>query len=56
MQNTQDEVREWTIYYKYKRKLESTYTKPCTHAQALQAFNKELNSFGSFTLVRIVPR
>lgn len=47
-------VREWTIEYRYKGQLEVTDTKPCTYAQALEAF-EVFNSTGSFKLVRIVP-
>ena len=46
-------MKEWTIVYTYKRKRYETTTKVCTKEQALQAF-AELNTFGSFRLVRIV--
>jgi hypothetical protein len=47
-------MQVYTIYYKYKRKLYSTTTKPCTLAQAQYSFDTELNSLNTFKLVKIV--
>lgn len=49
-----------TIYYKFKNpKRKTVYnvtTKPCTYAQALDAFNTETNSLNTFVLVNIIPQ
>jgi hypothetical protein len=49
-------MREYVIYYTYKGQQYTTVTKPCTRAQARAAFDEELNSLNSFTLVRIVAK
>ena len=45
----------YIIHYKYKNKRYTSETKSCSYAEALDAFNTELNSIGSFKLVKIVP-
>jgi hypothetical protein len=47
-------MQSYVIYYKYKNKTYTTTTKPCTYAQAKQAFYEELNSLNTFKLVKIV--
>jgi hypothetical protein len=46
----------YTIFYRYKRKLYTTTTKPCTLAQAKYSFDTELNSLNCFKLVKIVAQ
>ncbi len=48
-------MQSYVIHYYYKNKLHTSTTKPCTYAQAKQAFYEELNSLNTFTLVKIVP-
>lgn len=49
------QLAKHVIYYtfKNKRKIYNTITKACTYDEALAAFNEELNSLDSFTLVKI---
>ena len=49
-------MRPYVIHYYYKKQLHTSVTRPCTRKQAEAAFHQELNSLGSFMLVKIVPQ
>lgn len=49
-------MQAYVIVYTYKGKQFTSVTKPCTLAQATESFHSELNSLGSFKLVRVVAQ
>ena len=49
-------MKAYVIFYTYKGKKFTSVTKPCTLEQATESFHSELNSLGSFKLVRIVAQ
>ncbi len=48
-------LKSYVIHYYYKKQLHTVTTKPCTYAQAKQAFYEELNSLNTFKLIKVVP-
>jgi hypothetical protein len=49
-------MNTYVIVYKYRGRLESTTTKPCTLEQATRAFHEDFNSLGTFELVSITAQ